>query len=113
MDRIRTHLDHKIVIAHNAVFDISVLRSMLNEYGLAYPSFRYACTVDIAKRVWKDLDNYKLSTLAERFAIQFDHHNALHDARTCARIALLAQQTIKAESFLDLTEKLQVKVKQF
>ncbi len=112
-DRIRPHLEHKVVIAHNAAFDISVLRSMLNEYGLALPSFRYACTVDIAKRVWTDLENYKLSTLAQRFAIQFEHHNALHDARTCAMIALLAKEAAKADNFMHLTDILKIRVRDF
>jgi DNA polymerase III, epsilon subunit and related 3''-5'' exonucleases len=111
--RIKPHLDNKVVVAHNAVFDIGVLRSMLDEYGLAYPQFRYACTVEIARRVWTDVVNYKLSTLANRFAIEFEHHNALHDARTCAMIALSAQATVKAKSFKDLAEKLKVTVRDF
>lgn len=111
--RIRTHLENKVVIAHNAIFDVGVLRSMLDEYGLAYPSFQYVCTVDIARRVWTDAENYKLSTLAKRFAIEFDHHNALHDARTCAMIALLAQKAVRADSFRHLAEKLAVAVKDF
>lgn len=112
-DRIRPHLENKVVIAHNAAFDISVLRSVLKEYGLPHHGFRYACTVDIARRVWTDVENYKLSTLADRFAIQFDHHHALHDARTCAKIALLAREAVKATSFLDLTAKLKINVRHF
>ncbi|SMC51439.1 3'-5' exonuclease [Sporomusa malonica] len=112
-DRIRPHLEEKIVIAHNASFDISVLRSMLNEYGLPHPAFRYACTVDIARRVWTDLDNYKLPTLAKRFSIDFEHHNALHDARTCAMIALLARADTKASSFLHLTDMMEIAVREF
>lgn len=112
-DRIRPHLENKIVIAHNAAFDISVLRGMLDEYGLPYPAFRYACTVDIARRVWSDLENYKLSTLARRFAIAFAHHNALHDARVCALIALQARAEARACSFMQLTDMLQIKLRDF
>lgn len=112
-EKIRPHLDNKVVIAHNAAFDISVLRSMLNEYGLPRPCFRYVCTVDIARRVWTDVENYKLSTLANRFAIELEHHNALHDARTCAMIALLAREAINADNFLQLIEKLKIAVRDF
>ncbi|HEY3426793.1 MAG TPA: 3'-5' exonuclease [Negativicutes bacterium] len=112
-ERIKTHLENKVVIAHNAAFDISVLRSVLNEYRLPHPGFRYVCTVDIARRVWLDAENYKLSTLAKRFSIQFEHHNALHDARACAMIALLAKDAIKADNLLDLTEKLKIMVREF
>jgi DNA polymerase III subunit epsilon len=111
--RIRPHLENKLVIAHNAAFDIGVLRSMLDEYDLPHPHFRYACTVAIARRVWADSENYKLSTLAKRLAIEFDHHNALHDARACALIALSAKESIKAGSFKHLIEKLQVTVGDF
>ena len=112
-DKIRPHLENKVVIAHNAAFDIGVLRSMLDEYGLAYPDFQYVCTVDIARRVWKNVLNYKLSTLAAHFSIEFDHHNALHDARTCALIALMAGENVKAASFLQMAEILKVTVKDF
>ncbi len=112
-DRIRPHLDNKIVIAHNAAFDIGVLRSILAVYKLPKPSFRYACTVEIAKKAWAGLDNYKLSTLASRFSIDFEHHNALHDARTCAVLALRAGQETAAQDFLHLAELLQVKVREF
>ena len=111
--RIRPHLENKIVIAHNAVFDISVLRSMLDIYTLERPNFQYACTVEIARRVWRDLENYKLSTLASRFAIDFNHHHALDDARACAMIALSAQAETRAGSFRQMADKLNVKLKLF
>lgn len=112
-EKIRPHLENKIVIAHNATFDISVLRSILREYSLPVPAFKHACTVQIAKKVWPGGENYKLNTLAQRFQIDFDHHNALHDARTCAQIALLAGQELKANNFLQLMHLLKLSVKDF
>ncbi len=112
-ERICPHLENKIVIAHNATFDIGVLRSILKEYSLPEPFFKHACTVQIAKKAWPNGENYKLNTLAQRFKIDFEHHNALHDARTCAKIALLAGQELKAESFLHLMHMLKLPVKDF
>lgn len=112
-DRIRPYLEGKIVIAHNAAFDISVLKSVLDEYNLPRPKFQYACTVALAKKVWTDFDNYKLDTLAGRFNVSFEHHNALHDARVCAQIALEAQSVTKAAGFLELAERLQINVREF
>jgi DNA polymerase-3 subunit epsilon len=112
-EKIRPHLENKIVIAHNATFDISVLRSILREYSLPVPAFKHACTVQIAKKAWPGGENYKLNTLAQRFQIDFDHHNALHDARTCAQIALLAGQELKANNFLQLMHLLKLSVKDF
>ena len=112
-ERIRPHLENKIVIAHNATFDISVLRGILREYSLPMPVFKHSCTVQIAKKAWPGGDNYKLNTLAQRFQIDFDHHNALHDARTCAKIALLAGQELKADNFLHMMYLLKLPVKDF
>lgn len=111
--KIRPYLEEKIVIAHNAAFDISVLRSVLTEYSLPQPRFRYACTVALAKKVWTDLENYKLDTLAQKFSVTFNHHNALHDARVCAQIALEAQNMTRLTSFLEMTKRLSVNVHDF
>jgi len=110
---IRPYLDHKIVIAHNAVFDVSVMRSMLTEYQLSAPVFKHLCTVKLAKRVWPGVENYKLPTLARKFDIHFEHHHALHDAKVCVMLALLAQNEVQAESFAQLTEKLGMQAQDF
>ena len=60
-ERIRPHLENKIVIAHNASFDMSVLRSILKEYALPIPKFKHACTVQIAKKAWPGGENYKIT----------------------------------------------------
>ena len=112
-ERICPHLENKIVLAHNVAFDISVLRSILKEYSLPMPKFKHACTVQIAKRTWPGGENYKLNTLALRFKIDFEHHNALHDARTCAKIAILAGQELKADNFLHLMQMLKLSVQDF
>jgi len=111
--RICPHLENKIVIAHNAAFDMSVPRSILQEYSLPLPQFKHACTVQIAKKTWPGEENYKLNTLAHKFHIDFEHHNALHDARTCAKIAILAGQELKIDNFLQLMQMLNLSVKDF
>lgn len=111
--RIQPHLQGKMVIAHNAAFDIGVLRSVLSLYNLPFPQFEHVCTLKIAKRVWPHLENHKLSTLAEFFSIDFNHHNALHDARACAMIALKAQEKLQVQSFPQLLELLNLQAKSF
>jgi DNA polymerase-3 subunit epsilon len=112
-ERIRPHLEGKTVIAHNAAFDIGVLRSVLEEGNLPFPAFQHACTLKIAKKVWPQLANHKLSTLANYFQIDFNHHNALHDAKTCALIALRAQKELQVGSFIQLMQKLSLQIKKF
>src|ERR1700690_2718474 len=50
-----------LVIAHNAEFDIGHLRETLDYFGLARPAFDYLCTCKLAKRVWPELPNHKLT----------------------------------------------------
>lgn len=99
------HLKGKIVIAHNANFDIKVLRATLDHYNLNWPDFRYACTVKIARKVWPDLYNHRLNTIAEFLGIKFQHHQALDDALTCAKVAMAAAQVVGANSMDELMAK--------
>ncbi|WP_346355737.1 3'-5' exonuclease [Azotosporobacter soli] len=112
-DRIRLHLEGQWVLAHNAAFDISVLRNMLETYALPLPQMQHLCTVKLARRVWPGLASYRLSALADQFGIQFCHHNALQDARTCAQIVLLAQQEAGVATLPELSRCTGVKPKAF
>ena len=106
-------LDNKIVIAHNASFDMSVLKGCINEYHLEPPKFQHFCTVSIARKVWPQLEDHKLGTLGQYFNIDFNHHNALDDARTCAAIALLAGKELKVTNFAQLAHKIELPIKNF
>ncbi|WP_280770869.1 3'-5' exonuclease [Salipaludibacillus daqingensis] len=97
------YFEKKLVIAHNASFDISVLRHVLDDYHLPYPSMEYNCTVSIAKKTWPEFFNYKLNTIAHYLDMTFHHHHALEDARVAATILLKASEIHNAfeqEEFL-------------
>ena len=106
-------LEGRNVIAHNASFDMSVLKSCLTYYQLTMPNFSHFCTVSMAKKVWPELENHKLGTLGDYFHIDFQHHNALDDARTCACVALLAAKKLQVTSFRELIAKLGLPNKKF
>ncbi len=78
------------LVAHNAAFDMSVLRQSLDCLGVSYPAVDYFCTRVIAKLVWPHFSCYRLDYLAQCLEISFHHHNALEDARACAQVALHA-----------------------
>jgi len=82
------YLNGVVVLAHNAPFDIAVLRSSLARYGLAVPEAEYLCTVSMARKVWPRLVNHKLPTVCDHCGIELSHHDAASDAAACARIAL-------------------------
>lgn len=78
------------VVAHNASFDMSVLRYTLDQYNLAYPDIPYFCSVIAAKKTFPHLSNHRLNTVSHHIGFNFHHHNALEDAEACARVVLAA-----------------------
>lgn len=73
-----------VLVAHNAPFDVGFLRAAAAATGHAWPGFRVADTVKLARRaVTRDeVPNYKLSSLAAFFrATTTPSHRALDDAR--------------------------------
>jgi DNA polymerase III subunit epsilon len=100
--------DGALVLAHNASFDLSVLRYTLAESGLPWPACDYLCTVTLSRKAWPELPSHRLNTLAEHLAIDLDHHNAGSDARACAEIALAAADAVGASSVADLAERVGV-----
>ncbi|KQT86052.1 3'-5' exonuclease [Aurantimonas sp. Leaf443] len=79
-----------LLLAHNAAFDLGVLRAAAGQAGLALPAFRSACTVALARHAFPTLANHKLPTVAAHLGLTLRHHHAGDDALACARIALAA-----------------------
>lgn len=87
LDLLAPRLDGAVVIAHNAAFDISVMRAGCDAYGLAYPDFDYLGTMKAARAAWPELGTAKLNHLCDHFGIALDHHRAGSDAVGCAMIS--------------------------
>ncbi|CCG09422.1 3'-5' exonuclease [Pararhodospirillum photometricum] len=87
---IAPHLGGALLLAHNAAFDMSVLRAILEVYGLPRPTVRSLCTVKVARHVWPALPHHRLPDVAGHLGIRLHHHNAASDAGACAEIALSA-----------------------
>jgi len=88
---IKKRLQGKTVVAHNESFDRSVLQKTMAENGLDYSelnlSERWECTM----RLCKANDKYPSGKLDECCAvdnIELKHHEALSDARACAKLYL-------------------------
>ncbi|NJP36613.1 3'-5' exonuclease [Alkalicoccus luteus] len=96
-------IQHQLLIAHNASFDMKVLRSALQVWGLSGPSASYNCSVQVSRKTWPEFYNHKLSTVAHELSIDLNHHHALDDARAAAAIIIKAQEIHSAfseEAFL-------------
>ncbi len=103
-------LEGRIILAHNASFDMNVLREVLHQYQIECPPYKNACTVKIARKTWPDLRNHRLNTVAHHLGINFKHHDALEDALACAQIAIKACELHQAGTIEDLYGKLRIPV---
>ena len=75
-----------MLVAHNAAFDLGVIRSGLEVSGLPGPAYDYVCTVMMARRCYS-LVSYSLPFAAEEAGVPMvNHHDAADDARACAAI---------------------------
>lgn len=87
---IRARLQDRIIVAHNEVFDRSVLKRTMEYYDLYYGEIglaeRWECTMRIYKA--KGFVPYKLNSCCARLGIPLKHHEALSDAIGCAKLYL-------------------------
>ncbi len=98
----KPYFEHANLVAHNASFDISVLRSVLLQYDLPPPAIHYACSLAVARKAWIGLASYGLKSLAKHFDIPLNHHSAEPDAIASATIILRAAEEYQIEKFSDL-----------
>ena len=77
------------LVAHNSSFDSGCLRAVFKTYRMDYPEYEFHCTLKASRKLFKDMENHKLNTVAMRCGFQLtNHHHALADAEACAVIAL-------------------------
>ncbi|WP_093944561.1 exonuclease domain-containing protein [Actinoalloteichus hoggarensis] len=78
----------RVLVAHNASFDISVIRQACDQEGLAYPALRFGCTWTWAKRLL-DIPRHRLPDVARHLGLPLGtHHDAADDAEACAGVCL-------------------------
>ena len=76
------------LVAHNAVFDLGVLKCCLQDYGIEWkPYVRYLCTVQMGRKLLPDI-KHNLNVLCDYYGIGLNHHHADSDSRACAEILL-------------------------
>ena len=77
-----------LLVAHNAVFDIGVLKKCLEHYEIDWkPYVRYACTVQMGRRLLPGM-KHNLNVLCDYYGIGLQHHHAASDSHACAEILL-------------------------
>lgn len=87
-------IEGSIIAAHNAEFDLSMLRASLSRLGidLEWPCF---CTLKMARELLPDLERKNLDSLAEHYNLQFEaRHRSIGDVKvTCGVLSgMLAKE---------------------
>jgi len=94
------------LVAHNASFDMGVLLACLQKSRCEIPDLDFTCTRAIARRTWPERPRFGLKPLSQWLGVEFRHHDALEDARACAKILLAAGIARQAVSLDDLESRL-------
>ena len=100
------------LVAHNASFDLSVLRHGLKQGQLSLPRLRYVCSVQVARRAWPGRASYSLGKLAPWLGIALQHHAAGSDAAAPAHLILRAAQAHHVADFDALATAFSVRLGQ-
>lgn len=99
-----------VVVAHNAGFDLGVIRYACALDNIEWPEMRFLCTLVMARRAMA-LPTYRLPFLAETMGIPFeDHHDALSDATVVVDVAARLAEQQQAADLLELAGSLGVGV---
>lgn len=97
------------LVAHNASFDIGVIRDACDLVGSEWPSLRYTCTLVIGRRTWPGLSTYSLPFLAAHLSVPAGaHHDAAEDAAASAAIACAALDATQSSTLDELIERVHV-----
>ena len=91
-----------VLIAHNAPFDMGVVRATADYLEMPLPALEYACSLSIARKTY-NLESYRLNSVAYAVGFEdFKHHDALADAEACARIIIHAANRKDSENLDEL-----------
>ena len=101
-----------VLVAHNAGFDMNVLKRACAATGDACPPYRYVCSLQVSRKVY-DLESYRLPLVAAAAGFgEFPHHDAGADAHACAQIIIDSARRVGARDVHALAEIVGVKVSQ-
>lgn len=88
---INRRLSGQIVAIHTA-FDRNSIAQASVKNSVSPPDCTWLNTASVARRAWQEVSQrgYGLAALSKKFGIQFEHHNAVEDARACGLILVRA-----------------------
>ncbi|MBO5409413.1 MAG: PolC-type DNA polymerase III [Clostridia bacterium] len=102
--RFMEFVGNAVLVAHNASFDMSFLDAACERLGI-YQDRKYLDTLDLARRIFPDLKNHKLDTLAKETHVVLEgHHRAVNDAEALFGIFLVLLEKVSEQGISSLSE---------
>ena len=87
-ERIEPVMGSGLLVAHNAPFDLGVLKKCLAAYDIYWrPQVKGLCTVRMGRRLLPGV-SHRLNDLCAYYGIGLTHHRADSDSLACAQILL-------------------------
>ncbi len=92
-----------ILVAHNAGFDMGVIKAACAATGIVTPSYTYMCSLQLARKTY-ELESYRLPMAAMAAGFDdFAHHDAVADSEACAAIMVHAAERWGAIDLVELS----------
>ena len=99
---VQAFINDRVVVAHNAAFDISVITNAASVSEMPWPSLKYACTMVQARQAY-DLISYTLPSVAEAAGVTLqNHHDAGADSTAAGEIMVAIAKHFEVDTFEDL-----------
>lgn len=107
------YFEDSLVVAHNALFDLKVLKNINKLYGIEMDDFPYLDTVYLSRKMYPSLPNHKLNTVCDFLGFEFQHHHAGSDAMGCMAIVMDVMDMLNEYDIDRLIQKTGTKLKMF
>ena len=112
LTELREFIGEDIAVAHNAGFDMGVIRAACAETIMPTPKLRYLCTVQLSRKTY-DIPSHRLPLAAAAAGFgEFSHHEALADAEACAAIAIDAARRHEVNDLPSLAKATGLRIQQ-
>lgn len=111
--KIEKYFINSLVVAHNAIFDVSIIVSCLKRYQIPVPKIVYTCTYRIARSLKIPSKSFKLNDLSRYYNIELkNHHHAMDDTKACMEIfysLLQAPNFVQLDDYIKQYEQPKIK----
>lgn len=112
LDELTEFIGDDIAVAHNASFDMGVIRAACAETIAPTPRLKYLCSVQVSRKTY-EIPSHRLPLAAAAAGFgEFAHHDALADAEACAAIISDAARRHEVEDVVALAKKTGLRVQQ-